>query len=143
MARESRQFTATIPGGTLPAAPLVTDIPIPVGIVRQVRWRVPAGNLGLLGWRITMGGVQVLPSGGDPWVIADGQTGDWQLDGYPDSGAWQVTGYNTGSYAHSVYVTLDFDPVTRAPVYPVPIAATDLMLAPDLSRAGPPVRRRQ
>lgn len=141
MPREHWRFTANVPATTTAAAPAVIPLTIPVRIVRSIHWRVPHGNLGLMGWRITMGGVQVLPSAGDPWIVADGESGSWELEGYPDGGAWQLTGYNTGAYPHAVYLTIAADPVIQRPPLPSLIPAADLSVAPDLSHAGPPVRR--
>lgn len=141
MALEIQHFTVTIPAGTPITAPVTTAITLPVRIVRQVDWRVPAGPLGLMGWRLTMGKVKVLPQG-DDWVIANGESGSWHVDDLPDSGAWQVTGYNTGTHPHSVYVVMHCDLPNRPRQLPAPLPALGFMPAPDLSRAGPPVRAR-
>jgi len=109
VADEVRHLTATIPAGTASTAPAVVSIAFPPRTVRTIDWRVPPGPSGLMGWRLTMGGVQVLPDDSAPWVIDDNHAGTFVTDGYPDSGAWQVTGYNTGIYAHSVYLTFHLD----------------------------------
>lgn len=141
MAVEIQHFTVTIPASTPIAAPVTVAITIPVRIVTQVDWRVPNGPLGLMGWRLAMGGVKVLPLG-DDWVVANGESGTWHLTDQPDSGAWQVIGYNTGTHPHKVYVALHCDLVIRRRQQPAPLPAIGLMPAPDLSRAGPPVRGR-
>jgi hypothetical protein len=95
-----------------------------------------------MGWQLAMGGVQVLPSG-DKYVIADGQQGTWYLEDQPDSGAWQVIGYNTGANPHSVYLAFHADPVTARPSPPLPrLAPWEIGPSPDLSHAGPPVAGR-
>lgn len=125
MADEVRRFTATIPAGTLSTAPVTLDVSFPVRTVRTIDWRVPPGASGLMGWRLTMGGVQVIPTKSDPWVIDDGHAGTFALDGYPDSGAWQVTGYNTGAFNHSVYLVFHVD-------LPTPPAKARQLIAPAL-----------
>src|SRR5260370_5599703 len=90
-----------------------------------------------MGWRITMGGAQVIPRQLGGWMVHDGQSGRWALDALPDSGAWQVTAYNTGLQPHTAYVTY----LTR--VIPRPAHARSLLTTanlaevPDLSMDGP------
>lgn len=140
MAREIRHYTATIPAGTAIGSPVTIDISFPARVVTQVDWRVPNGPMGVFGWRLTMGTVKVLPDGNDLWVIANDEHGSWPVHGKPDSGGWAVTGYNTGANPHSVYLAIHCDlpemPVQLATLIP----AYELMPAPDLSQAGPPVR---
>lgn len=149
MGDQTRHFTATIPASTPVASPVTVAIAVPPMIVRSVHWRVPHGPMGNLGWRLAMGGVQVLPSpgaagtfAGDQWIVANQEANTWYPEGAPDSGAWQVIGYNTGTNQHSVYLTFELDfpskPVQLRPLF-VP---HDLSSSPDLSMAGPPVRRR-
>lgn len=103
---EVRSFRVTIPAGTLQSAPLITHITIPPRVVSAVHWKVPPGPSGLMGWQLTMsGGVAVIPTGGG-YIIADNSDVTWPLAGFPNSGAWEVTGYNTDIYPHSIY--LDF-----------------------------------
>lgn len=105
-AAEVRSFQVTIPAGTPLSSPVTSDVAFPARIVTGVHWKVPPGPSGLMGWRLSMsGGIAVIPTGGG-WVIADDDSDTWPLTGQPDSGAWQVTGYNTDVYDHTVY--LDF-----------------------------------
>lgn len=142
MAREIRRFTATIPAGTPIAAPATVDVSFPPRIVRSLDWRLPPGALGVLGWQLAMQGVQVLPTSGDTWIIDDGTGGTFTLDGYPDSGAYQVIAYNTGAFQHSLMLTFHLDPIERPKPVPQQLAAPLLSSYIDLSQAGPPVRRR-
>ena len=139
MADEVRLFIATIPAGTTQAAPAVVPLTMPARRVDRIDWRVPAGSQGMMGWALTMGGVQVLPTAGTPWVTGEGISGTWTVEGLPDSGAWQLTGYNTGLFPHAVY--LDFHLTVPRPRYrpPTRLAPADLAMVGDLSAAGPPV----
>lgn len=75
----------------------------------------------------------MIPTDSDPWVIDDGHAGTFALDGYPDSGAWQVTGYNTGTFAHSVYLAFHVD-LVRSPVAPRSLISPVLLMPlPDIS----------
>lgn len=142
MADEIQHFTATIPAGTPVTAPATVAITIPVRVVRQIDWRVPPGPMGTFGWQIAMGGVKVFPVTGDKFVVADAQSGSWPITGAPDSGAWQVIGYNTGANPHSVYLAFHCDlPERPAPVAPA-LEFREMNPASDLSQAGPPVQGR-
>lgn len=141
MAREVRKYTVTVPAGTAITTPQTTPIAFPVRVVRSVDWRIPPGAQGVMGWQLAMGGVQVVPVGSDTWVIDDGTAGTFVLDGYPDSGAWQVIGYNTGTFPHSVFLTFHLDLVERPREAPVQLAGPLLSSFNDLSQLGAPVRR--
>jgi|SRR5579863_1249005 len=142
MAREVRKYTATIPANTPVSSPYAVPIVFPFRVVRTIEWSIPPGAQGVMGWQVAMGGVQVIPTGSDLWIVGDGTGGTFSLDGYPDSGAWQVLGYNTGVYAHSIFLVfhLDLIPTPKPPRTVVsPLA---MMQLNDLSKAGPPVRGR-
>jgi hypothetical protein len=101
---EIRSFAVTIPHGTTLPATFTQDIFFPARIVTGIHWKVPPGPSGLMGWRLTMSnGNPVIPTGGG-WIIADDQDATWPLADQPDSGAWEITGYNTDIYDHTVYV---------------------------------------
>lgn len=130
--REVRHYTVGIAAGTPIATPQVTSLAMPPRRVHSVDWRVPPGAAGLMGWRLTMGGVQVLPTPGtDLWVIAAGESGRWDISEFPDSGAWQITGYNTGAFPHNVYLAFHVDHAGRRPD---PFA--DLLVPADLTWLG-------
>lgn len=114
-AAEIRSFAVTIPAGTAQASPVTIDVSFPPRTVIGVSWKVPPGPSGLMGWRLTMsGGNAVVPTGGG-WIIADDQAGTWPLIDQPDSGAWEVTGYNTDIYDHAVYLDFLLDLIGQAP----------------------------
>lgn len=122
MAQEVRAARAVIPAGTPVAAPVTVDVSFPERLVRSVRWRVPPGPSGLMGWRLSSDGSPVIPLVAGTWIIADGESDTWPLDGYLDSGNWQVTGYNTGTFDHAVYLDFLLD-LIRPAVTPPPLAA--------------------
>lgn len=135
MALEIQHFTATIPAATPIGSPVTVAITIPVRVVTQIDWRVPNGPMGTFGWQIAMGGVKVFPSGGDRYVVANNESGSWPVTDAPDSGAWQVIGYNTGANPHSVYLAFHCDLPGRPAAAPQLLGAALLMPAPDLSQA--------
>lgn len=106
MASEIRSFAVTIPAGTPLTAPVTVPIVFPPRTVVQVDWQVPPGPAGLMGWALTIDGQPVIPRNPGAFIVADARIQSWPLEGYPDQGQWQVTGYNTDIYDHAVY--LDF-----------------------------------
>lgn len=110
MAYELRQFTATIPAGTPQAAPVTISLAMPARIVRRVRARIPPGPAGLMGWALASSGVPIIPWNAGAWIVAEDEELTWDLSGQIESGAWQLLGYNTGVYAHSVYLVFEVDP---------------------------------
>ena len=129
MANEIRAAQATIPAGTPLSAPVTVSVAFPDRIVRSVRWRVPRGPGGLMGWQLTSDGVPVIPVVAGTWIVADDEADDWALDGYPTTGNWQVTGYNTGVYPHTVYLTFLLDLITPAVTPAAVVAGTPALQA--------------
>lgn len=122
MAQEIREFAVRIPAGTAKATPLVTSISFPSRNVTAVSWRVPPGPSGLMGWALTSAGTPVIPIQPGTYIVTDNQADTWELSGYLDSGNWQLTGYNTGLYDHTVYLTFLLDlPGTAEVSLPPPI----------------------
>jgi hypothetical protein len=104
MAVEILTYPIPVPLGTPIASPLVVPTLFPPRTVQRISWRVPPGPRGEVGWRISMGQVVVVPHNGG-WIITDNEASSWDVENQPDSGAWQVTIYNTGAFAHTIYIT--------------------------------------
>lgn len=117
MAQEIREYAVTVPHGTLKTAPFTSNISFPERTVTAVSWRVPPGPSGLMGWALTSAGTPVIPIQPGTYLVTDNQADTWQLEGYLDSGNWQVTAYNTGVYDHTVYLTFQLD-LPGTPVSP-------------------------
>jgi hypothetical protein len=103
------------PSGTPVNAPVAQDITLPNYEVQLVRWRVPPGPQGNLGWQLLYSGALVIPQVAG-WVIADNEEDKMELDELPTGGSWQFVGYNTGSYDHTVYLTFYCNPLTQAEI---------------------------
>lgn len=114
MAQEIREFVVLVPHGTPQTAPLVTSIRFPERVVTGISWRVPPGPSGKMGWALTSSGTPVIPIQPNTYIVTDNQADAWQLEGYLDSGNWQVTAYNTGLYDHTVYLTFRLDLIGAA-----------------------------
>lgn len=136
------EFNLTIPAHTPVAAPVVLPCVMPARIVDLFHWRVPAGHGGLTGFRLSMGGVQVFPRNAGAFIIANGEQDTWPVKNVPDSGAWDITAYNTGNNPHLIFARFMVRIIRKAPAVPVLFANDLLASVPDLSRAGPPVAGR-
>lgn len=122
MATEVFSHDVSIPAGTTQAAPAVIDVSFNPMITDSIEWSVPKGPSGLMGFRLTSGGAQVIPKNLGAWVVADGQSGTWQLEDMHDSGAWQVTAYNTGAFPHTIRVRFHVRPIGQRATSNLPFA---------------------
>ena len=120
MTTEVRTYQVTIPAGTLQASPVTISLPMPARIVTGLRWRVPPGPRGLVGWALSVAGSHVFPWGDTSWIVADDETDDIALTNVPSTGKWSLVGYNTGLLDHTVYLTFRLEPLTA----PIVIAAS-------------------
>ena len=57
-----------------------------------------------MGFRVTMSGGQIVLPVNGTYIVTDDRADVWPLIDQPDSGAWELTGYNTDIYNHTVYV---------------------------------------
>ena len=105
------QFEPTTPHGTSQAAPYTDDLTLPNYEVQLIRWRVPPGPQGNLGWQLWYSDALILPQNG-LWMIADNEYDKLELDELPTAGDWQFKGYNSGTYDHTVYLTFYCNPLT-------------------------------
>lgn len=105
-------FAPSVPAGTTQAAPLTVNLAMPPCIVDAIEAKVPPGPRGLMGFALGAAGQAVLPYGPASWVVADDETLTWSLTDQIQSGAWQFYGYNTGQFAHAVYLRFTTSPVS-------------------------------
>ncbi|SRR6266536_144277 len=103
-AAEIRAFACLIPAGTPQSAPVTVDMSMPARIVREIEVLVPPGPNGLMGFQIANSGIQIIPYNAGGFVLSNNETMRWPLVNYASSGSWQLIGYNTGIYDHTVYV---------------------------------------
>lgn len=104
MSREVRQFTALIPAGTPASKPALIDMTMPPRVVSTLEVIVPPGPSGYVGFAIAQSGLRVIPYQSDLWIVTSDEKIVWPMDGYTNSGSWQLIGYNTGAQDHAVYV---------------------------------------
>jgi hypothetical protein len=139
MAAEIQSFQVSVPAGTPIVSPVTTALTMPARIVRAVQITVPPGPQGSLGFALSVAGQNVIPVNAGQWIVTDDEKITWDLSGYITTGAWALTAYNTGSYAHSVYLRFlcDYlsDPAasgagTLAPLQLVPVPADPVIPTP-------------
>lgn len=130
MARELYEFQALIPAGTPLFAPVTIAVTMPVRLVRSIEWMVPPGPGGTMGWALAAAGQNIIPVNRDAWIVTDNEQRTWELTDTIESGAWQVKGYNTGLFDHTVYLRFLVDLWQDGQAAPVPAPIPVDQLAP-------------
>ena len=122
MATELRAYRVIVPAGTLQAAPVQVDVSFSPMVTDRIEWHQPRGAAGLVGWRLTSGGAAVLPKNQGAYIITEGQSGTWELTELHDSGKWEVTAYNLGTFPHAVDMRFHVRPIPEAGNLAAPLA---------------------
>ncbi len=130
------EFTPTTPAGTPEASPYSDDLTLPSYEVQLIRWRVPPGPQGNLGWQLWYANAIVFPQN-QTWLVADNEYATWELDELPTAGHWQFRGYNTGDYDHTVFLTFLVNPLT--PTVSTTLEDLGLLSPVSFPNAGEPV----
>lgn len=101
-----QQFANLIAAGRPINNPQIFPMAIAALDVQWIEWQVPPGARGNVGFWIGSKGQPIIPYtvGAPQWIVTDGQFTHWDLDDMPDSGDWEMRGYNLGVLAHTVYV---------------------------------------
>ena len=129
-----RRFTATIPAGTPKAVPVVVNMVFPPMVVEEIEVIVPPGPNGAMGFKIGQAGVQVFPLSPDDYIVTSNEALKWPIEGANTSGAWQVIGYNTGTFNHSLEVRFLCRLAEVALLEaPAPISSAELSSTPALT----------
>ena len=134
MAREVWYFAAKIPAGTPQSAPITIDCSFPTRVVTSVQWDVPPGPNGLMGFQVANAGVPIIPQPPGTWIVSNDHHHEWELHDQITSGSWQVIGYNTGIYDHTVYVHF----LVELPADPASTPPTTLIAASSLTAPADP-----
>ena len=107
MAMDIYSFQATIPANSS----ATVDIAMPPGVVEQIDIKVPPGPSGLMGFQLWVKGGQVIPRQQGAYIVTDDRQLSWRLTDLPDTGAWQVVGYNLDIYDHTIELELSVTPI--------------------------------
>lgn len=81
--------------------------------------------------------VSIIPVNLGAWIVHDGDSTASELARLPNTGAWQVHGYNTGTFPHTIYVTYYAAVLAPAAVLIVPMGLDALQPGID----SPPAHR--
>lgn len=119
MAYEIQSFSVTIPASTPISANFTQALAMPARIVRQIDITIPPGPRGEVGFALGASGYAVLPIQEGQFIVADNDVIHWVLENQIDSGAWEFFGYNTGSFAHTLYIHFRVDPPSVAQAAPI------------------------
>lgn len=97
-----------------------------------------------MGWALTVAGNPVIPRQQGTYFVTDNDSDTWLLEGYPDQGQWQLTGYNTDVYDHTVYLDFLLDQVSTQLAAPALISnaalsspAAPALVTPDQALTAP------
>lgn len=126
MARQWYSFAVATPAGTPQDAPQVTDIATPAMDLAVVRVVVPSGLNGVLGFRFGVKGGIIIPINAGEWLSPSGTVLEYELETPVNSGAWQLTTYNVGTYSHTLQIELAMNPpkAQEAATYPQPLSVS-------------------
>lgn len=120
MAYEIQSFTVTIPANTPKSSNFTESLAMPARVVRQIDITVPPGPRGEVGFALGASGNAVLPITAGQFIVTDNDVIHWVVENQIDSGSWTFFGYNTGSYAHTLYIVFRVDPPSISSPPPVP-----------------------
>jgi len=128
MAQELWSFQATITAGSTVFAPTRVATKMPPRQVDRLEIVVPPGPSGVMGFAVTMSGVNVIPVQPGTFMITDNERIAWDLSNLPNSGDWQVTGFNGGVFDHTIYLRWLVEVVpTRSASSPLTNISLDLL----------------
>lgn len=138
MATELYPFQITIPLGTPKATPQISNLAMPAKLVKKVTIRIPPGPRGEVGISIGQAGTGIFPAqspavsnaNSSQWLVDDDRTFEFEPDDTLTSGAWQLIGYNTGKYDHTIQLIFELDDAPLPPTQNVPITLVDINGAP-------------
>lgn len=127
MADQVQQFACTIPPNTPISAPVTFPLNVGVFVVDEIDVKVPAGCNGFVGFRIGSAGTQLIPFTPGSWAVFNDDLLQFPLTNQHDSGAWQLIGYNTGNFQHTLQVVFHLvNTPDQSGQVPDPIAAAAL-----------------
>ena len=99
------------PSGTLSTAPQTTTVLSGDNYVQWIRWRFPPGPSGQLGisfWNLS---AQIVPWVGEgTFIIGDNESETAEVD-YQAFKSLSLVSYNTGQYAHSIIISVQYQPI--------------------------------
>lgn len=115
-------FANQIPAGTPKSAPVTFQMQIGLYVVDYIDVIAPDGFKGAVGFYVASSEQQIIPynvTTSPNYLVVDDYHETWVIDQLPVSGDFQMVGYNTGGWPHTVYLTFGVSPTgTAAPTTP-------------------------
>ena len=111
MATEIHQFSAKIPAGTPSSAPVTVPLGQANYEIESVDVEVPPGPSGLMEFYIGLDDTQWIPFEAGEFIRWDNRTGSWDTENQVVNAGWNVVGFNTGTYDHTVTVRFHTNPI--------------------------------
>jgi hypothetical protein len=127
------EFDCLIPAGTPKTAPVTVAMAMPARVVTSIEVKVPPGPNGVMGFQIGASGRQVIPGNLGAFIVTSDETINWDQVDQIDSGAWQLFGYNTGIYPHTVYVRFVVSQVAVGAVVSTPAPIDPALISSDVT----------
>lgn len=104
MASRLTWYEINVPANTPQATPLSTPTAFNPANVSRLHIFVPPGPAGNVGIQIWNGGGPIWPETPGSWLVLDNAQPYWDIDSWPDNGAFSVVTYNTDIYPHLIQV---------------------------------------
>lgn len=142
MANRVEPFDVTLPAGTPPGNPVTVACVFNPGVVGRIEVDVPPGPAGLAGFVVGYANSNILSQRPGAWIIADDVHLAYDVENMPTGSGWQVIGYNTDIYDHTLrvrFVVTDSTVVVPDTGLPVAVAppAAPAPLPPVPDSTGP------
>lgn len=128
MPTQYRSFQVTIPAGTPKVTPVIINTRFEPMTVSEIDVLIPPGPLGQMGFQIASSRVQVIPWNTGQFIVSNDERLTLPINNAPNSGDWQVIGYNTGVFDHTIWVrfALDSNSIATAPAPAQPLSVAEL-----------------
>lgn len=109
MTNSIQVFQLALPAGNGSAN--LSSIPCPLGLsdVSQIILQFPAGCAGNVGVQLLMGGGPAYPAMSGQFFNLDDYVFVIPVSGMGNSGQWQLQGFNTDFYQHTITATFFYD----------------------------------
>lgn len=143
MAEREEVFDVTVTAGTKRTAPVSTSVSFAPGFVVGIEIVVPPGPAGLSGVALAQAHQPVLPRTLGAFFIGDDEIIRRDLEGYLNTGDWQVVGYNEDINDHTFEVRFQVREVTAAIATTPATAPLELTPGGEIgtSEAAPPTQQ--
>jgi hypothetical protein len=113
VAERIEAFTVTVPAGTPTSAPTSTPTVFDPGDVERIEVFIPSGHGGLTGFALFQAHNQIIPYRGGQFIVDDDDTISWPVEGFLNTGDWQLTAYNLDVNPHSFYIRFLVNEIRR------------------------------